>query len=84
MPDDRCYVLHDTIKIVHWQKSLLDLESRLLQKLTGKNTLDSIGFLLESKRNPLELGGLALDSSKNLDRLNQEYFSCQIFSESEL
>ena len=42
------------------EKSLLDPESRLL-----KNTLETIGFLLEQKRNPLELRGWALVSKKN-------------------
>ena len=45
------------------KKNTLDLESRLLKTLTSKNTLDSIGFLLESKQNALKLRGLVLDLS---------------------
>lgn len=61
--------------ITHWKKSILDSESRLFKVLTRNN--DSIGSLLESKGNLLELSGFALDSRKI--QLNQDYFSLPNF-----
>ena len=47
------------------EKSILDVEFRLLKNLIRKNALDSIRFWLESRRNPLRFRFLALDSSKH-------------------
>ena len=42
---------------LHWKESRLDLKSGLLKTMTRKYTLDTIGFLLEFKGNPLKLRG---------------------------
>ena len=57
-------------RLPRWKKSLLDSESRLL-----KNTLASIGCLLEQEGNPFELRGWALDSMKNTIELRVFFLS---------
>ena len=57
-------IILDCFPYLHWGKSRLDVESRLLKTSTRKNTLDSIDSLLKSKGNPTKSRDSALRFKK--------------------